>query len=119
VFGRPENRIGWQASYRITMAGTAATKILATAGAGGIALTVWALHGYGLRGGEIANGMVCFEVLTYAVYMAAIALAGYGLWVGVFSGRAPVALTLVPAVMATGVSAYAMSELNGWRKGAR
>ncbi len=78
VFGRPKNRIGWQASYRITMAGTAATKIVATAGAGGIALTVWALHGYGLPGAAVANGMVCFEVLTYAVYMAALALAGMG-----------------------------------------
>jgi len=111
VFGRPKSRIGWQASYRITMAGTAATKIVATAGAGGIALTVWALHGYGLPGAEIANGMVCFEVLTYAVYMAAIALAGYGLWLGVFSGRAPVALTLVPAVMATAVILIVLSML--------
>ena len=111
VFGRPENRIGWQASYRVTMAGTAATKIVATAGAGGIALTVWALHGYGLSGAEIANGMVCFEVLTYAVYMAAIALAGYGLWLGVFSGRAPVGLTLVPAVMATAVILIVLSML--------
>ncbi|MGB8880818.1 MAG: hypothetical protein WCD11_31255 [Solirubrobacteraceae bacterium] len=40
VFGRPNNRIGWRASYQITMAGTAATKLVATAGAGGIALTV-------------------------------------------------------------------------------
>jgi uncharacterized protein (TIRG00374 family) len=111
VFHRANNRIGWQASYRITMAGTAATKIVATAGAGGIALTVWALHGYGLQGAEIANGMVCFEVLVYAVYMAAIALAGYGLWLGVFSGRAPLALTLVPAVMATAVILIVLSML--------
>lgn len=111
VFGGPKIRIGWQASYRITMAGTAATKIVATAGAGGIALTVWALHGYGLPGAEIATGMVCFEVLTYAVYMAAIALAGYGLWLGVFSGRAPVALTLVPAVIATAVIMIVLSML--------
>ncbi|MBV8219034.1 MAG: flippase-like domain-containing protein [Solirubrobacterales bacterium] len=111
VFHRPNNRIGWQASYRVTMAGTAATKIVATAGAGGIALTVWALHGYDLSGAEIANGMVCFEVLVYAVYMAATALAGYGLWLGVFSGRAPVALTLVPAVMATAVILIVLSML--------
>jgi putative heme transporter len=111
VFVRPENRIGWQASYRITMAGTAATKIVATAGAGGIALTVWALHGYGLAGAEIANGMVCFEVLTYAVYMAAIALAGYGLWLGIFSGQAPIALTLLPAIIATAVILIVLSML--------
>ena len=111
VFGRPGNRIGWMASYDITMAGTATTKILATAGAGGIALTLWALHGYGLSGAEVANGMVCFELLTYAVYMAAMAIAGYGLWLGLFAGRAPAAMTLVPAVFATAVIVVALSML--------
>jgi uncharacterized protein (TIRG00374 family) len=111
VFGRAERRIGWRASYRITMAGAAATKLVATAGAGGIALTVWALHGYGMSGAEIANGMICFEILTYAVYMAAIAIAGYGLWLGVFSGNAPTALTLVPALLATAVILIVLSML--------
>ena len=44
--------------------------------------------------------MVCFEILTYSVYMAAMAIAGFGLWSGLFSGRAPVGVTLVPAVFA-------------------
>ena len=35
-----------------------------------------ALHAYGLSGAEVADGMVCFEILTYGVYMAAIAIAG-------------------------------------------
>jgi uncharacterized protein (TIRG00374 family) len=109
VYGRPDNRIGWRASYLITMAGTATTKIVATAGAGGIALTVWALHGYGLSGADVASGIVCYELLTYAVYMGAIAVVGYGLWLGVFSGPAPVALTLVPAVMATAVILIVLS----------
>ncbi len=100
VFGKPNNRIGWRASYQITMAGTAATKLVATAGAGGIALTVWALNGFGLAGAEVANGMVCFEILLYAVYMGAMAIAGFGLWFGLFSGRAPIGLTLVPAFFA-------------------
>jgi putative heme transporter len=109
VFGRTGNRIGWRASYLITLAGTATTKIVATAGAGGIALTLWALHGYGVSGTETANGMVCFELVTYAVYMGAVAIAGYGLWLGVFSGRAPVALTLIPAVIATAVILIVLS----------
>ena len=33
-------RIGWRESYDISLAGVAATRLLATAGAGGIALTV-------------------------------------------------------------------------------
>jgi putative heme transporter len=111
VFGRPGNRIGWNASYQITMAGTATTKIAATAGAGGIALTVWALHGFGVSADEIATGMVCFEILEYAVYMGAMAIAGYGLWLGLFSGRSPATLTLVPALIATAVIVIVLSML--------
>ncbi len=36
-------RIAWRSSYQITMAGSVATKLFAAGGAGGIALTVWAL----------------------------------------------------------------------------
>ena len=49
VFSRPGARMPWRVSYQITLAGGAATKILATAGAGGIALTVWALRQRGCR----------------------------------------------------------------------
>jgi putative heme transporter len=111
VFARPDNRIGWRASYQITMAGAAATKLFAAAGAGGIALTVWALRGYGLSGAEVADGMVCYEILTYGVYMGAMAIAGYGLWFGLFAGRAPFALTVVPAVFATAVIVIVLSML--------
>ena len=111
VFARPGNRIDWRASYQITLAGTAATKVVAAAGAGGIALNVWALNGYGLSGTEVADGMVCFEIITYSVYMAAMAIAGFGLWFGVFAGRAPVAVTLVPAVFAVIVILIVVSML--------
>ena len=43
VFVRGDSRIDWRASYQITMAGLAATRLFASAGAGGIALTAWAL----------------------------------------------------------------------------
>ena len=111
VFGRSGNRVGWRASYQITMAGTAATKVIAAAGAGGIALTVWVLSGFGLSGTEVANGMVCFEILTYGVYMAAMAIAGFGLWFGLFTGRAPAGVTLVPAVLALVVIVIVVSML--------
>ena len=48
VFVRGESRIDWRASYQITMAGLAATRLFASAGAGGIALTAWALTRSGL-----------------------------------------------------------------------
>ncbi len=37
VFARPGNRIGWRSSAEITLAGAAATKVVAAAGAGGVA----------------------------------------------------------------------------------
>ena len=49
VFVRGESRIDWRESYQITMAGLAATRLFASAGAGGIALTAWALRRSGME----------------------------------------------------------------------
>ncbi len=49
VFVRGRTRIGWRASYEITMAGLAATRLFASAGAGGVALTAWALRRSGME----------------------------------------------------------------------
>jgi uncharacterized membrane protein YbhN (UPF0104 family) len=84
---------------------------VATAGAGGIALTVWALRGVGLSATEVATGLVCYEILTYAVYMAAIAVGGLGLRYGVFAGPAPIWLTLVPALLGVAVIVIVASML--------
>ena len=46
--GGASARIDWPASYQITMAGLAATRLFAAAGAGGIALTAWALRRSGM-----------------------------------------------------------------------
>jgi putative heme transporter len=108
VFSRRGNRIGWKSSFEITMAGAVATKLFATAGAGGIALTVWALSSSGLTGDEVADGMVAMEILEYAVYMSALAVAGFGLRLGVFDGRAPIGVTLIPAIFGTAVIAIVL-----------
>ncbi len=47
VFARPGNRIGWTTSAEITLAGAAATRLVAAAGAGGVAVTVWGLRAMG------------------------------------------------------------------------
>ncbi|MBV9414981.1 MAG: flippase-like domain-containing protein [Solirubrobacterales bacterium] len=111
VFARPANRINWSSSAEITFAGAAATKLVAAAGAGGVAVTVWGLRVFGVSGEEAANGMICFGVLTYGVYAAAVAIAGFGLWFGLFSGPAPAGLTLVPATLASLVIVVAFSTL--------
>ena len=111
VFARPGNRINWRSSAQITLAGAAATKVVAAAGAGGVAVTVWGLRVYGVPGAEAANGMICFGVLTYGVYAAAVAISGFGLWFGVFSGPAQAGLTLVPATLASAVIVIGLSTL--------
>jgi uncharacterized protein (TIRG00374 family) len=111
VFTPPGNRVGWRVSYEITLAGGAATKIFATAGAGGIALTVWALRAAGLPAADVATGMVCYEILTYGVYMAALAIFGFGLWFGVFAGTAPIGVTLIPALFGLAVITIVVSML--------
>jgi uncharacterized protein (TIRG00374 family) len=111
VFGRPGNRIGWRTSGQITLAGAAATKLVAAGGAGGVAVTVMGLRAYGLSAAEVAGGMLCFEFLLYGVYMSALAVAGLGLWLGVFGGSHPASLTLIPAGLGIAIILVAVSVL--------
>ena len=101
VFVRHENeRIGWRASYQITMAGVAATRLFAAAGAGGIALTAWALRRSGMEPRLVAVRLIAFTSLLYAVYMAALVVFGFGLYFGILNGPGPFGVTVVPAVFA-------------------
>ena len=97
VFVRGEGRIDWRESYQITMAGLAATRLFASAGAGGIALTAWALRRSGMDARVAACRLIAFMVLLYAVYMATLVIDGLGLYLGIIPGRAPFAITIIPA----------------------
>jgi uncharacterized protein (TIRG00374 family) len=98
-------RLDVRASYQITMAGLAATRIFSAAGAGGIVLTYWALRKAGVPRRRAACRMVAFLVLTYFVYLAALVVFGVLLRVGVLHGRAPLAGTVVPAAISGGIIA--------------
>ncbi len=100
VFVRPPGKIGWRESYQITMASLAATRLFAAAGAGGIALTVWALRRSGMEARLVACRMVAFMVLLYVIYAGSLLLDGIGLGIGLFPGGGSFALTLVPAIVA-------------------
>jgi uncharacterized protein (TIRG00374 family) len=93
-------RLDVRASYQITMAGLAATRIFSAAGAGGILLTYWALRKAGMPRRRSACRMVAFLALTYLVYMLALIIFGVLLRTGVLPGEAPVAGTIVPAGLA-------------------
>ncbi len=82
-------------SYEITLAGAAATRLLPTGGAGGVALTLWALRGAGLRGALAGRALLAFLVVLYSVFLTAIVAAGLSM-----VGEGPAALTVVPAVVA-------------------
>jgi len=98
VFVRGQTRIDWRESYQITMAGLAATRLFAAAGAGGIALTAWAVRRSGMEARTVACRMVAFMALLYAVYMCTLVICGLGLYLGLFPGPAPFAITMVPAI---------------------
>jgi uncharacterized protein (TIRG00374 family) len=93
-------RLDWWASYQVTMAGLAATRLFSAGGAGGVALTYWALRRAGMRRRDAACRMVAFLVLLYAVYMATLLVCGLFLRVGIFPGPSPVGMTIVPAAIA-------------------
>ena len=129
VFVRGAGRIDWRESYQITMAGLAATRLFASAGAGGIALTVWALRRSGMHARVAACRMIAFMALLYGVYMATLVIDGLGLYLGVIPGPAPFGITIVPAIFGAVVIALflAVSLLPGdfdrlaarWSEGGR
>jgi uncharacterized protein (TIRG00374 family) len=96
-------RLDVRASYLITMAGLAATRIFSAAGAGGIVLTYWALRKAGVPRRRAACRMVAFLVLTYFVYLAALVIFGVLLRTGVLPGPSPLAGTVVPAAISGGI----------------
>jgi uncharacterized membrane protein YbhN (UPF0104 family) len=102
-------RIGLRASTEITLAGHAATRLFASAGAGGIALTAWALKKSGMESRDVAARMTTFMVLLYSVYMGALLFGGLGLYTGIIPGGGSFAMTIVPAIFGGAVIALVAS----------
>ena len=90
----------WSETYEINLAGLAATRIFSAGGAGGIALTYWALRKAGMRRHEVARRMVAFLTLQYVFYPLALIVFGVLLRTGVLPGKDSVELTIIPASVA-------------------
>ncbi len=73
VAGGKSERFGLLESYRTTLGGAAATRLLPTAGAGGAALTLWVLRKSGAGG---TRTLLTFLVLLYSVFLGAMLVAG-------------------------------------------
>lgn len=95
--------IGWTGSYRISMAGVAATRLLGAAGAGGIALTFWAVRKAGMGKRAAISHLVAFYVIIYGFFMVALIVDGILLRTGAIPGSAPFGVTVVPAIFAGAV----------------
>jgi uncharacterized protein (TIRG00374 family) len=109
IFIGDGTRIGWRASYQITMAGLAATRLLAAGGAGGIALTAWALRSAGMPRRKVADKTLAFLILTYAVYMVALVICGFGMYFGLLPGPHKFAVTVIPAIFGLAVIVIALA----------
>ena len=99
VFARDFPRLSWRASIEIPLAGIAAIRLFAAAGAGGVAVTVWALRRAGMAPRVIACRMAATYSIQYSLYLLALIVGGLGLYTGVFPGGGPTALTLLPAIL--------------------
>jgi putative heme transporter len=120
VFSCEGVRVTWRSSRQITLAGTVATKLLGAGGAGGIALTVWALRAAGLSARSVARRMTSFEILVFGVFMSALVFFGGGVAVGVFAGSHHPALSVLPAavgatvILLVGTVGYASDRARRW-----
>jgi uncharacterized protein (TIRG00374 family) len=100
VVGGDALRLKWKETYEINMAGVAATLLFSAGGAGGIALTYWALRKAGMGRRDVARRMVAFITLHYAFYPLALIVFGVLLRTGVLEGKGSVELTVIPAAVA-------------------
>ena len=111
VFGRGMPRIDWRASIQIPLAGIAAIRLLSAAGAGGVAVTAWALTRAGMQGAVIACRIVATYVLQYGIYLGAMLICGLGLWFGAFPGGGSFSLLIIPALFSVVVIMLVVSMI--------
>jgi uncharacterized membrane protein YbhN (UPF0104 family) len=100
VAGRQTSRIGTRESAQITLAGAAATRLLPTAGAGGVALALFSLRRAGLAPRAATRTLLVFLSVLYAVFLAAIVISGAVLALGLVHASGPGELAAVPALIA-------------------
>ncbi|HYG97163.1 MAG TPA: lysylphosphatidylglycerol synthase transmembrane domain-containing protein [Solirubrobacterales bacterium] len=100
VVGGDALRLRWRETYEINMAGVAGTLLFSAGGAGGVAVTYWALRRAGMGRRDVARRMIAFVTLHYAFYPIALIVFGILLRTGVLNGKSSVELTIIPAAVA-------------------
>jgi uncharacterized protein (TIRG00374 family) len=100
VVGGDVMPLTWKEAYEINMAALAASRLFSAGGAGGIALTYWALRKGGMDTRRSTQRMIVFLALQYTFYPLAIIVCGILLRTGVLSGKSSAGLTIIPAAIA-------------------
>jgi uncharacterized protein (TIRG00374 family) len=100
VVGGDALRLTWGETYEINMAGVAGTLLFSAGGAGGVAITYWALRKAGMGRRDVGRRMIAFVSLHYVFYPIALILFGVLLRTGVMNGKGSVELTIIPAAVA-------------------
>ena len=103
VVGKGSARLRVKDSYDIALGGTAATRLLPTAGVGGVAVAVWALRARGVRPRELTERLLAFLLLLYGVYMAALFASGAAVGLGLVHVPQGQALGFLGMAAAVGV----------------
>jgi uncharacterized membrane protein YbhN (UPF0104 family) len=101
VGSRATQRLGLRESTQVTLGGAAATRLLPTGGAGGAAMTLWALRRAGLGSRGATRTLLGFLIVLYSIFLGAIATSGGLIALGLAPGDGPLALSAIPAGAAT------------------
>src|SRR3954465_11948375 len=89
VVTRTAPALGWRHSYSLSVGGTAASRLLPTAGLGGVALSVVVLRRAGLKPAAIAERMLAFLLLLYSVFVGSLLVLGVLLATGALPAHGP------------------------------
>src|SRR5437764_5197305 len=105
VVGRGSAQLRLRDSYDIALGGTAATRLLPTAGLGGIAVAAWALRARGMRPHELTERLLAFLLLLYGVYALGLLCGGAAVAFGLVPVSHGQTLGLIAIALAVGVVA--------------
>jgi uncharacterized membrane protein YbhN (UPF0104 family) len=92
-------------SYDMTLGGAAATRLLPTAGLGGMAVTVWALRARGVRTSEVTERLLAFLLLLYGVYLSALLTGGAAVAFGLVRAGGDSVVGILGVAIAVAVAA--------------
>src|SRR3954462_1483908 len=112
VVTRTAPALGWRHSYSLSVGGTAASRLLPTAGLGGVALSVVVMRRTGLKTAAIAERLLAFLLLLYSVFIGALLILAATLATGALPAHGP---RLIAAGAALGAALVGVALLAALR----